>query len=89
MRRPWPPLAPSTLREKTRLGFPLVPLVRTGALEKSLTDRQVAARITPQSMSWGTDVPYAKYHQGYRDDSGARGRRSVHHRGHHRGWYGV
>lgn len=67
----WPPLAPSTIREKTRLGFPLIPLVRTGTLERSLTSRETAARLTPQSMSWGTDVPYAKYHQGFRDDAGA------------------
>lgn len=66
----WPPLAPSTIREKTRLGFPLTPLVRTGALEASLTQREQAMRLTPQSMSWGTDVPYAKYHQGYQDEEG-------------------
>ncbi|HEY8723449.1 MAG TPA: phage virion morphogenesis protein [Gaiellaceae bacterium] len=66
----WPPLAPSTIREKTRLGFPLTPLVRTGLLEGSLTRRDEAMRLTPQSMSWGTDVPYAKYHQGFRDEAG-------------------
>lgn len=65
----WPPLAPSTIREKTRLGFPLTPLVRTGTLERSLTDREIAMRLTPQAMSWGTDVHYAKYHQGV-DDAG-------------------
>lgn len=64
----WPPLAPSTIREKTRLGFPVTPLVRTGALEESLTKRELAMRLTPQSMSWGTDVPYAKYHQGWQDE---------------------
>lgn len=67
----WPPLAPSTLAEKTRLGFPITPLVRTGALEQSLTNREISMRLTPHSMSWGTDVPYAKYHQGYRDDASA------------------
>lgn len=59
----WPPLAPSTVREKTRLGFPLTPLVRHGNLERSLTKREEAMRLTPQSMSWGTDVEYAHYHQ--------------------------
>lgn len=67
----WPPLAPSTLAEKERLGFPPDPLIRTGDLAESLTDAARAARMDPQSMSWGTDVPYAKYHQGYRDDAGA------------------
>lgn len=59
----WPELAPSTVREKTRLGFPLDILVRTGKLKKSLTERELAMRLTPLSMSWGTDVEYAKYHQ--------------------------
>lgn len=67
----WPPLAPSTVREKTRLGFPLRPLVRTATLERSLTDRELAMRLTPRTMSWGTDVEYAKYHQGFRDAAGA------------------
>jgi phage gpG-like protein len=59
----WPPLAPSTLRDKTAHGFPVDILVRTGKLKESLTNREIAMRMTPQSMSWGTDVPYARYHQ--------------------------
>lgn len=59
----WPPLAPATLIEKERLGFPPDPLIRTGDLVESLTDAARAARMDPQSMSWGTDVPYAQYHQ--------------------------
>jgi phage gpG-like protein len=66
----WPPLAWSTLKEKVRLGFPLDPLIRTGDLERSLTDREQAMRILPQRMTWGTDIPYAKYHQGFRNDAG-------------------
>lgn len=67
----WPPLAPATLIEKEREGFPPFPLIRTGELYQSLTDAARAARMDPRTMSWGTDVPYAKFHQGYRDDAGA------------------
>lgn len=59
----WPPLAASTLRQKAALGFPTTILVRTGKLKESLTNREIAMRIAPQAMSWGTDVPYAQYHQ--------------------------
>lgn len=67
----WPPLAASTLLEKERLGFPAFPLIRTGELYQSLTDPSRAAAFSAQEMTYGTDVPYAKYHQGFRDDSGA------------------
>lgn len=67
----WPQLAPSTVREKERLGFPPFPLIRTGELYQSLTEPSRAAAFTASEMTWGTDVPYAKYHQGYRDDGGA------------------
>lgn len=59
----WPPLAPSTLIAKEREGFPWFPLIRTGRLYESLTEAELAMRMDPQSMSWGTDVPYAQYHQ--------------------------
>jgi hypothetical protein len=65
----WPPLAPATLADKARHGFPLAPLIRTGELRDSLTLPERAARMWPERMTWGTDVPYAKYHQGV-DDSG-------------------
>lgn len=67
----WSPLAPSTIRQKERHGFPLFPLIRTGELYQSLTEPSRAAAFSPTEMTWGTDVPYAKYHQGYRDDTGA------------------
>lgn len=67
----WPPLAPSTVAEKARQGFPPFPLIRTGALYESLTDGEQAARLDPDRMSYGTDVDYAKYHQGFRDSEGA------------------
>lgn len=59
----WPPLAESTLQQKTLAGFPPFPLIRTGRLYESLTDAQQAARMWPDRMTWGTDVPYAQYHQ--------------------------
>lgn len=66
----WPPLAASTVAEKERHGFPPDPLIRTGALVESLTDAGQAARLDPHQMSYGTDVDYAIYHQGYRDTGG-------------------
>lgn len=59
----WPPLAASTVNDKARHGFPPFPLIRTGRLYESLTDGQLAARLNPDSMSYGTDVEYARYHQ--------------------------
>lgn len=75
----WPPLAESTLRWKEARGYPPDPLIRTGALEESLTDPLQAARVdqgrstlgtfTAAGFSWGTDVTdrrgkeYAHYHQ--------------------------
>jgi phage gpG-like protein len=34
---PWKPLAPSTIREKRRLGYPLAPLIRTGEMRREMT----------------------------------------------------
>lgn len=60
----WPALAASTLAQKAAHGFPLDPLVRTGALRDSLTDPGTAGKDRgPQHFSWGTDVEYAEYHQ--------------------------
>lgn len=64
----WPPLAESTLLDKERHGFPPFPLIRTGELYQSLTEPQRAASIAPWSMTWGSDVDYAVYHQGFRPD---------------------
>jgi len=66
----WPPLAEKTIQYKYRHGFPLFPLIRTDALWASLTEREQAMRIMPQRMTWGTDIPYAKYHQGFQDEAG-------------------
>lgn len=62
----WPALAASTLAQKAAHGFPLDPLVRTGALRDSLTSfghDQSASQKGPQQFVWGTSVPYAQYHQ--------------------------
>lgn len=59
----WPPLAPSTLADKARHGYPEDPLVRTGDLKESLTNPAVAAHRTHKQLTWGTDIPYAPYHQ--------------------------
>lgn len=75
----WPPLAPSTIREKAAHGFALDPLIRTGALLESLTDagqamelgqgRSTLGTFTRNAMTWGTNVTddrgreYAHYHQ--------------------------
>ena len=60
----WPPLADSTLRQKAAAGYPPDPLVRTGDLRDSLVDpNRGALAESPQEMTYGTDVPYAGYHQ--------------------------
>jgi hypothetical protein len=60
----WAPLSPYTLREKARLGYPLDPLVRTGALRRDLTLRPLALEsFSQRSMALGTRREYAKFHQ--------------------------
>jgi len=62
----WPPLAESTLRQKAAKGFSLAPLRtddRAESLYRTLVDPQQAAQIGPRSLTWGTSVPYAGYHQ--------------------------
>lgn len=69
----WPPLAPSTVRDKIRDGYPADTLIRTGDLLESLTDPAVAMEIgqgrstlgtfTRNSMTWGTGREYAHFHQ--------------------------
>jgi hypothetical protein len=60
----WAPLAESTLADKFKRGFPLDPLIRTGALAQSLTSRPLGVEhITPHEVIGGTDVDYAIFHQ--------------------------
>lgn len=63
-RTPWKPLAPSTIAEKLRLGYPTDILRRTDKLRNSLTRRPLGIeRIRPHEMEAGTAVPYAHFHQ--------------------------
>lgn len=60
----WQPLAASTIRERVALGFGEGPILqRTRTLADSLIDPNRAARTGPRQMTYGTDVPYAHYHQ--------------------------
>lgn len=63
-RRPWAPLAPSTVSEKFRAGLPLHPLIRTGKLVNTLVHRPLGVEhMTGSEVTAGTDVKYAKFHQ--------------------------
>jgi len=55
----WPPLAASTLRRRG----PGPILVQTGQLRDSLVNPAQAAQTTRSTMTWGTGVPYAHWHQ--------------------------
>jgi len=60
---PWAPLAPSTLRR--RRASPSI-LYATGALRRSLTEPGAAdhvAELEDESLTLGTRLPYAFYHQ--------------------------
>ena len=60
---PWAELSPSTLLEKSRLGYPSATLVRTGALRDAAG---AAIAMDEGSVTVGFDtslVPYATYHQ--------------------------
>lgn len=68
----WPPLAESTIRDRSRGGtegsvyYDI--LVRTGRLRDSLIDPAAAARTTERALIWETSVPYARFHQQSPDD---------------------
>lgn len=59
----WPGLAESTIARKEAGGWPADPLVRTGDLRASLVDPGRAADAGPRSMTYGTNVDYALFHQ--------------------------
>jgi len=61
----WPKLEEKTLDTKQRLGYPSDPLIRTGALLRSLVVKRGRGSIrnkTVTRMRYGTRVPYAIYH---------------------------
>ena len=55
----WPPLAPRTLREKLRLGYPAQPLVRTGLLRSGWE----ASLTGPGQGTLRSAAPYARAHE--------------------------
>jgi phage gpG-like protein len=60
----WPPLAPSTIDEKKRLGYPDTPLVRTGNLRDAI-GHTIVMGTDGISVTVGiskAQVPYAVYH---------------------------
>ena len=65
----WAPLAPSTLRARARRrkisgssGFGTKILWDTGRLRNSYINSPIV-HVEGNTMRWGTDVPYAKYHE--------------------------
>jgi phage gpG-like protein len=60
----WSPLSPPYARWKAK-NYPGKPILqRTGKLMESMTQRPFGIdEITDKSMTIGTDVPYAQYHQ--------------------------
>ncbi len=61
---PWPPLAPATIAEKIRLGFPTDPLVRTGRMRSHLVSRPLGfERLSQTSVVAGTRLERAVFHQ--------------------------
>jgi len=55
---PWKPLAYSTLKQKMKLGYSIKPLLRKGFLRAS-----IATRATRDTLTVGTSITYAPYHQ--------------------------
>lgn len=61
---PWAPLALRTLRRRRGAGSTI--LYSTGALERSFLDPLAAGRVEEleeQSLTLGSNLPYARYHQ--------------------------
>ena len=54
----WLPLKPSTLKEKKRLGYSALPLIRTGHLRQSFRPF-----YDNDQAGTGSEVPYSKYHE--------------------------
>jgi phage gpG-like protein len=62
----WQPLADSTITRKESGGYVMDILVRTLALQESLTSTGAPGSVnymTPTSVFMGTDIPYAHFHQ--------------------------
>ena len=61
----WAPLAPSTLEQKLRMGYPSKMLVRSGKLMLSLTGQASGSvvEVRPLMLAVGTSIPYGVFHQ--------------------------
>lgn len=63
----WPPLAPSTIKEKQRLGYGAEPMLwRTGALARSLSEKGGPGNIFRAGADYvvvGSSLFYAPFHQ--------------------------
>lgn len=55
---PWFPLALSTIKQKVRQGYSVMPLIRTGTLRASITPR-----VGQTSFKLGTSIVYGRIHQ--------------------------
>lgn len=66
MGTPWAPLAPSTVADKKRNGWPRTPLVRTGDMRRGFTGRPMdIERITGQTAVFGSSSKVAGWqHRG-------------------------
>ena len=58
--RSWAPLKQSTIRSKTRQGYPATPLVRTGRYRRSAVKLE-GLRIRPNVLEVDSRIPYAAY----------------------------
>jgi len=62
----WASLSDYTRQAKAAAGYPDKPLIRTGALERSLTVKRGSSGVrsaTKRQMKFGTKVPYARFHK--------------------------
>lgn len=63
---PWKPLSPPYLAWKIKHGFLPGILRKTGQMQADLVRPMAIDEVGPLSATWGTDRPYAKYHQSRR-----------------------
>jgi len=62
--KPWKPTSPGYVQWKVRHGLDPQLLVATGRLLRSLTSRPMGVeRYNAHSATFGSDVPYARFHQ--------------------------
>lgn len=62
--KPWRPLAGSTLAQKMRAGWPVAPLVRSGAMKREFTGRPMGIeRYQPRQATFGASSQVAAWQQ--------------------------